>query len=1232
MLRLFLFFTLLTASLAPLSPVVIADEHNASRTVDVGRAAAVPDARLWVTSGTIVTAPQNIGAHVNLQVNNFIGDSSMEGVHARMHGIVTASASIDGRTVITATNLDYYETLADGFYAGAEIRVYRPTTGAAVLVRSDKVLTYSAAAGSIVLLSTSGSTVVAGDVFFLHRFAQDPATLKAVQHPRVQSLGQPQGYWRSDEAFLSRDTTTRAPENGGVSSLKITLPVTRSFGEVLGGGIFHYPGNGWYPALTPGARYTIEMWLKQADIAGGQVSVGLTSDYASVATTFNVTSAWQKFSYGFIAPEYMRMDSAVSFISIRFSDSGTLWADNVLLYESSYAANAVNQQMLTEFIAYRPGSTRNFSAWEGGGASVADWTNVEGVSANLWDVNYGPNPAPKAQLPTLLKLAHASGGTPWLVVSQAFSETEWLQLMEYLGGPAGATFGDKRIAQRGTPTPWTDEFDVVYIEFGNESWNPFFALNFDAATYGSLAEHFFSVARSSPYFDSDKFKFVVNGWVIQTDEDGYGQTARRRAPGGSVVDITAYIGGWEVASTSPLTYANLLTFGPSDHFPLADAHAATRDQQRTQGYTYTIGVYEGGPGYDLPGAAIEPSAEQEALGKSLTAGVATLDMYLYMTQLGFGPMNYFELKTGDYWASHAEFEYGFHAYPTWQALGMRNRLGAGDLVGAHWLRTPTHDIDPIIDSTAAPIEHTSLLGAYTFADHRTGSDDYTIFVLSRSLTETFRVQLDLPFSSALTTTLHALTGDPRTSNRFSDTVQISETNVAGFADGFAFDMPPGSVYAFRAEHVTPAAAAASPDVRVIVAPGQPTDTSERRMRFEVLFSEPVRGFDAADVRNDGTANDVGFSVSEAPGSNRTRFFLAVSQAAGAGRVTPVVIAGRATDDDGNANAESNSDAFVDFTPQPVGLVVRDPFDGPARSLRNAASGTGWAGAWQVQDDDDGFLIAETNPLTGATYSTSPGYARAANGWLSAGRALDLDPAGPWSNYIDADGTLAQSGATIYAAAVMRRDAAGSSAVVLHRNNLPWWVNESAVPHVQFGYFRDEVWGVRSNDCTPACSLRSVDSSAAAPLSAPSLLVLRIDFGSTDRIRLYVDPPTTSEPAIAAAELLLSSTLQIDAVALFGDGSALPLAFDELRIGGTYASVMFAATATPLPSTTSAPTATVTRTPPPAPTAAFTATPVHEHLHHIHIAFISHSYRVHSEVASPHAKQRLTNIDPWRNGP
>jgi hypothetical protein len=1161
-------------------------------------ASSAVDAELWIVPGVIVESPARIGAHVNLRIDNFIEDGSMEGVHARMHGIAAAVGSIGSRTVITADNLDFYETLGDGFYAGGEIRIYRPTSGAASLVRSDRVLTYSATSGALVLSSTTGASVAAGDVFFLHRHEADPATLKAVQHARVQSLGEPQGYWRSDQAALSRDATTSAPENGGASSLKIVLG-SGTYAETQSGGVFHFPGNGWYPALEPGQRYTIELWMKQSGIAG-QVDVGLTSDYAAVGTAFTVTGAWQKFRYAFTAPAYMSAGSAVSVLSIIFTDPGTLWVDNVALYGSPTGPNGVDAQMATAFAQYRPGATRNFAAWEGGGTSVADWTSVEGLSANQWDVNYGATPAKRAQLPTLLNLAKDSGGTPWLVVSQAFSETEWLQLFEYLGGPAGTPYGDKRIAQRGVATPWTDEFSVIDIEYGNESWNPFFALNFDSSTYGSLAERFFAVAKTSPYYDPQKFRFVANGWVIQTDEDGYGQIARKRAASADVVDVTAYIGGWESASTYTQTtdedWAGLLTFGPSDHFVLADAHAATRDALRAQGYTYTIGVYEGGPGYSLPCASCETSQAQEQLGKSLAAGVATLDMYLYMTQLGFGPMNYFEFKTGDYWASHAEPEYGFHAYPTWQALALRNQLASGDMVGAHWLRVPTRDLTPVVEPTAPTVDDAPLLGAYAFAD----ADDYTVFVLSRSLTQTMRVELELPFSAAVTITLHALTGNPRAHNRYSNTVQISRTNVAGFGDGYTFDMPPGSIYAFHAESVTPLAAGAGPQAKVILAPGQAASTNERSMRFEALFSEPVDGFDTSDLTNAGTAADVQWSIVEVPGSHRMRFRVNVSQVNGAGTVAPRIAAGRVQDADGNANSASNSDASVDYTPQRAGLLVREPFDGPARSLRGAAGGVGWSGAWQVQDDDDGFLIADTTPLSTATYSTSPGYARAANGWLSAGRALDLDTAGPWADYVDADGALGQSGTTIYAAAAMRRDAAGSSAVVLHRNNVPWWVNESAVPHVQFGYFGSNVWGLRSNDCTPTCSQRTVSSSAAATLGAASFLVVRIDFGATDRVRLYVDPPMSGEPALAAAELLLSGTLQIDAAALFGDGSDLPLAIDELRIGGTYESVVLAATATSAPTHTAtpSPTRTPTRTPSATPTctptaaaaAAATATP------------------------------------------
>lgn len=63
------------------------------------------------------------------------------------------------------------------------------------------------------------------------------------------------------------------------------------------------------------------------------------------------------------------------------------------------------------------------------------------------------------------------GARPWYCLPGTIHPEEMEMLMQYLAAPADVGYGKVR-AQLGHPEPWTETFDVIYIEFGNEAWNP----------------------------------------------------------------------------------------------------------------------------------------------------------------------------------------------------------------------------------------------------------------------------------------------------------------------------------------------------------------------------------------------------------------------------------------------------------------------------------------------------------------------------------------------------------------------------------------------------------------------------------------------------------------------------------------------------------------------------------------------------------------------------------------
>jgi len=1113
-------------------------------------------------------------------LNNWTIDPSMEGSVIRLRGNATGG----GPDVILndgGARTDFFQTIGDGFFDGATVRVYRTVGEAVALVRRATVRRYLASptSGYRIELAGSGPPVQAGDLYILELAAANAPVEKA--HDRVSWVRQWDTWAVAGPGVTTRDPTTAAPENGGGSSLRITATGS---GEVSIRQYRYGAPDSTYPSFEPGRTYRMEAWLKQADVADGQVRFRMSGSYAAVQHRFDVNGSWARYRFDFVAPARPPSGSPIGENILAFTGPGTVWVDNLVVYDPAYAPFAASPGMVAAFTEFRPGTMRIWSgqtnvAW---GTSMANWTDPEALNVLTWDPNSGRQPAPTFKLPTALRFAQQTGATPWLIAGLYFREEEWLDLIEYLAGPTGTAYGDKRAAQ-GQPTPWTDVFPTIRIELANETWNPlFYPWNFDdPAEYGRFAEYFFSIARSSPYFAavSDRIELVVNGWIVQTNENGYGPRARRAAPSSRVVDVTAYVGGWEAGGSvggSTLTdagFQDTLLFGPRVTEPYAAAHAATRDRLAAAGVPYALAVYEGGPGYGLPSPSLPYDPVQEQYGKSLAAAVATLDSFLINSSRGFGPQAFFLFQPGYNWSSHALIERGYQPHACWLALEMRNRLAAGDLVLSAINSAPTVDL-AATDGTAAR-SNVPLVAAYTFRD----GDRYTVFVLSRRLSDSTPVTLRLPFDTAAQVTRHRLTGDPRANNVDAAAVQVETMRLAGFANPFTFTMPPGSVYAFVFEHTETLPLPAQPSVTIAQGVGQADPTSFPQVTFSVLFSEPVSGFGGADVVLGGTASPAHAVVTEIEPFTGTTYAVAVSGMRGSGTVTVAVPAGAATAGSGNPSQASTSlDDTVTFT-EPVPqhrLLVFDDFDtvsAPpphAPFLNGVTSGAGWEGPWVAQNFDaasyvDGYRLGSGLPPRINGLAHAGGYAEGGRVWETAWRPLDVAGALAGAAVIGrSPAVVGQTGTSVWMSVVLRKNTDDVNPVFVQlldgsfgavhgdgRLGVGFFGSESERGGVRY-------WSLRVRDAA-GTGWDVVRSTAPVQIGAAALLVVKMEFGVQDRVVLFVNPEPVGGPAPAAPNAIWETAtdgtdIVFRTLAFYGGNHLGQAAVDEIRFGDSFEAV------------------------------------------------------------------------------
>jgi len=98
------------------------------------------------------------------------------------------------------------------------------------------------------------------------------------------------------------------------------------------------------------------------------------------------------------------------------------------------------------------------------------------------------------------------GADPWYCLPGTIHPEEMPAVMEYLAGPPDSGYGKLR-AELGQEEPWTEVFDHIYIEFGNEAWNPggYATGSFNGPGHW---ESLIETGRNSPHM-SDNIVFVA---------------------------------------------------------------------------------------------------------------------------------------------------------------------------------------------------------------------------------------------------------------------------------------------------------------------------------------------------------------------------------------------------------------------------------------------------------------------------------------------------------------------------------------------------------------------------------------------------------------------------------------------------------------------------------------------------------------------------------------------------
>jgi len=105
------------------------------------------------------------------------------------------------------------------------------------------------------------------------------------------------------------------------------------------------------------------------------------------------------------------------------------------------------------------------------------------------------------------ELGEHVGFDPWFTLPGQMTPEDMRNLVEYLAAPADTGWGQLR-ASLGHPEPWTDSFDAIFLQIGNEIAT-FSGTGFDGPGYW---EGLMAAVKSSPHY-SEKLRLVVDSQV-----------------------------------------------------------------------------------------------------------------------------------------------------------------------------------------------------------------------------------------------------------------------------------------------------------------------------------------------------------------------------------------------------------------------------------------------------------------------------------------------------------------------------------------------------------------------------------------------------------------------------------------------------------------------------------------------------------------------------------------------
>ena len=407
-----------------------------------------------------------------------------------------------------------------------------------------------------------------------------------------------------------------------------------------------------------------------------------------------------------------------------------------------------------------------------------------------------------------LELAQELGADPWYVIPPTFTEGEMQDLVAYLAAPPNKHVMGARRAMLGQTQPWTEVFDKIHLEYGNEMWganqgtDPFIGATLRGGErLGSVAgERFVALKRSAFYGDSaEKLNLIIGG---QTNEFRRQTEIETYSDSHDTVALSPYFGHLDILDETRMFTA---LYARSFQDVWSRNHGLVRANQKEIEAVKPdtdLAIYE--INFHTTTDRHIPDFIRYNFVTSIAGGIALpLYMLLYLRDAGIRHQCAFTALQFSYamngpglngkhvrlWGMLRDLEATGRARPTWLALQMVNRAMRGNL-----LQTMQRGVNPFWRQTQINHIRESLSINYvqSFVFH--DDNDYSVILFNLHPLKSQKVQIELPGLPMSTATLKQLVANSAESNNEdAENVRIETETITDLTPQYEIHLPPHSI-------------------------------------------------------------------------------------------------------------------------------------------------------------------------------------------------------------------------------------------------------------------------------------------------------------------------------------------------------------------------------------------------------------------------------------------------------